>query len=173
MAFLLTAIDKRAMRLNGRMTLAGVAVSSRKGELLPGIYKGCRSGASVEIVIAGGRVHPEESARDAYKASMPTPVAIDAGALQVPEIKGEVFLREGDAAVLYEAVTYEAGFPESYFGHWIPVTVSKEDLCVGDGWVMQVGSEAKVQLLLRSQFDGTGSLEVSPQYAPEFKFVIR
>lgn len=69
MGFVLTVIDKRAMRLNGRMTLGEVAVSSGGGALVPGRYRACRSGAGLELVVAGGRVLPDESAREAYIAS--------------------------------------------------------------------------------------------------------
>lgn len=170
MAFLLTAIDKRAMRLNGRTALAGIAVSSRKETLVPGKYRGCRSGDSVDVLVVGGRVYPEESAREAYSASMPIPVAIDASALRVPDVQSEVFLMEGDLGALYETVTNAARFPECLAGHWIPVAVTNADSCIGDGWVMQVGGEAKVTLLLEPRMGGTGSVEVSPQFAPEFKF---
>lgn len=172
MAFLLTVIDKRAMRLNGRMTLGGVAVSSGRGELVPGRYRACRSGVGVELVVAGGRVLPDESAREAYSASLPTPVAIDAAALDVPEIRSEVFLKEDELRVLHEFETAKAAFPESFVGHWIPVEAIRAGACVGDGWVMQVDKDAKVILLLEPGVDTIESLQLSPLYAPRFEFCI-
>ena len=81
-------------------------------------------------------------------------------------------MKEDERRVLHEFVTDKVTFPQSFEGHWIPVKAIKEGSCVGDGWVMQVGKDAKVILLLESGVDYDESLQISPLYVPMFEFCI-
>lgn len=175
MAFLLTSIDKRPMRLKGQSLLAAVAVGVAANGLKIGRYRGVRSGALINVVGAAGTVFPIDGAAAAFELSKPVPLTLEASASDVPDALDEVFVYEGNEARLCDENLEGERFPKDLSSHWLPIVLKSGALDVGAGWARQQDGVTALRLLVSPDVQSGVVLDAVTLHGGkyEFSFVLR
>lgn len=137
MAFLLLELDRKPMKLKGQAMLPGISVPTHAEGIAPGTYKGVFSGVSVLVLAMGGRVFPDEAARQAFAAMRPVPVSIAPALLDRDELLFDVFVEDDANWTMTGGRVAVQALPASMAGFWLPVCFSVSEMPLGRGWVRQ------------------------------------
>jgi hypothetical protein len=171
-AFILTYLDKKPMRLNGEIQFAGIAVSDTRGKLLPGSYRGMRSGQRIAVTSAGGKVFPGSDAVLAFAVTHPIPITTDERVRSIVNSLDEVFVMDGDDSTLQECRFDATPRQDEVGGNWIPVNFLRRDVQIGKGWIRQCDTAIDVIMVGDKESGEIGSCKVVPIYIPEAAFDI-
>jgi hypothetical protein len=171
-AFILTYVDKKPMRLKGKIQFAGMAVSDTRGKLPPGPYRGMRSGQRITVTSAGGQVFPGSDAALAIALTHPIPITTDESVSGIGNSLDEVFVMDGNDSTLQECRFDATPLQDEVRGHWIPVDFFRRDVQIGKGWIKQRDAAIDVILVGDKESGEIGPCRVVPIYIPEAAFDI-
>ena len=171
-AFILTYVDKKPMRLKGEIQFAGMAVSDTRGKLPPGPYRGMRSGQRITVTSAGGQVFPRSDAALAIAVTHPIPITTDERVRDIGNSLDEVFVMDGNDSILQERRFEATPLQDEVRGHWIPVDFLRRDVQIGKGWIKQRDAAIDVIMVGDKASGEIGQCKVVPIYVPGAAFDI-
>lgn len=136
LAFMLSEIDPRPMRIGGRLLQTALASCNSTQPPEKGIYRGQQSGAIIEVTSAGGRVTAAPEAELALSISRPVPVAFKRmGDDGVPLPIDEIFVPQNSTERFRREVFKSLWLERELMGFWLPVEFSSSGISQGAGWV--------------------------------------
>ncbi len=147
MAFLLLELDRKPMRLKGKTVWPGISVPTHAEGIAPGTYKGVFSGVSVLVLNTGGRVFPDEAARQAFTVMRPMPVSIVPALLDRDELLGDVFVEDDEHWAMIEGRVAVQALSAPMAGFWLPVSFSMSEMPVGWGWIRQEAHDLEFRVV--------------------------